>query len=88
MKVDTSLWSEKAQDDFIEGWEDAGGYMGDLDSPAPFCCPWFYDPVIDVSGRTAKDMGRSYWRSMKFEVEDVLRRQTEEEDYVNTYWKV
>ena len=62
MKVDTSLWSESAQSDFIEGWEDAGEYMGDLDSPSPWCCHWFSGPVIDVNGKNrmtwAKNIGK------------------------------
>ena len=39
MKVDTSLWSEEARDAFVEGWEDAGGTMDDLESSTPWCCP-------------------------------------------------
>lgn len=77
MKVDTSLWSESAQSDFIEGWEDAGGYMGDLDSPSPWCCPWYSNPVIDVNGKKPYDMGKEYWKKVKTEVEKLIKEETE-----------
>ena len=71
--VDTSKWSEDEQLDFIEGWEDAGGYMGDSDSPSPWCCPWFSgQPVINVQGSDPYTMGKNYWRLVKNEVEKEI----------------
>ena len=69
MKVDTSLWSESTQSDFIEGWEDAGEYMGDLDSPSPWCCHWSSNSVIDVNDKNrmtwAKNIGKSLRQKSK-----------------------
>lgn len=78
MKVDTSLWSDDAKEKFINGWEDAGGYVDDFESDSPWSCPWYYDPVINVNARKPYDMGREYWRQKCREVEDTLR---EEEAY-------
>ena len=33
--------TEEQQDAFIEGWENAGGVMGDQ-TPNPWCCPWYW----------------------------------------------
>lgn len=35
---------ETAEDMFIEAWEKAGGYTGDLEADTPWCCPWTYLP--------------------------------------------
>ena len=75
MKVDTSLWSEQAQQEFIEGWEDAGGYIDDLEGPSPWCCPWYYSPIINVNSRKPYDMGKEYWRRVKPEIEKELAQE-------------
>ena len=49
MQIDTSKWNERQQEQFIDGWVDAGGEVEDIDSPSPWCCSWYYDPVINVS---------------------------------------
>ena len=78
MKVDTSLWSEEARDAFIEGWEDAGGTMDDLESSTPWCCPWEWEPVIDVHSKKPYDMGKEFWRQLKPEIEREQERYRKE----------
>lgn len=68
MRIDTSKWNERQQEQFIDGWVDAGGEVEDIDSPSPWCCPWYYDPVIDVSSNNPYRAGKEYWEQVKDEV--------------------
>lgn len=70
--IDTTRFTEEEQDAFIEGWEEAGGYMGDADSPAPWCCPWDGVELIEVTGVDIKGWGRQYWIACKPEIEQIL----------------
>lgn len=72
-----SEWSEDTQNRFIAGWEGAGGYMDDLDSPRPWCCPWLYTDIT-VDGDTPEQWGASYWAQSQEEVERLL---AEEDEY-------
>ena len=67
----TTLTSEQ-RDAFIRGWQNAGGYMDDADSPAPWCAPWTSCDAIDVEGETLEEMGADYWRQCKPEIEAQL----------------
>lgn len=67
----TSL-SEQDKEAFIAGWESAGGYVGDMDSPSPWCAPWTSCDAIDVEGETLEEMGADYWRQCKPEIEAQL----------------
>lgn len=80
--IDTTKFSDEKRATFIQGWEAAGGYMGDAESDAPWCCPWYCgNGEIEVTGTDVRDWGRQYWESVKAEVEDALEaeRQAEEE---------
>lgn len=66
-----SLTSEQ-RDAFIRGWQNAGGYMDDADSPSPWCAPWTSCDAIDVEGETLEEMGAGYWRQCKPEIEAQL----------------
>ena len=66
-----SLTSEQ-RDTFIRGWQNAGGYMDDADSPSPWCAPWTSCDAIDVEGETLEEMGADYWRQCKPEIEAQL----------------
>lgn len=67
----TTLGSEQ-HDAFIRGWQNAGGYMDDADSPSPWCAPWTSCDAIDVEGETLEEMGADYWRQCKPEIEAQL----------------
>lgn len=67
----TTLTSEQ-RDAFIRGWQNAGGYMDDADSPSPWCAPWTSCDSIDVEGETLEEMGADYWRQCKPEIEAQL----------------
>lgn len=66
-----SLTSEQ-RDGFIRGWQNAGGYMDDADSPAPWCAPWTSCDSIEVEGTTLEEMGADYWCQCKPEIEAQL----------------
>lgn len=70
--IDTTKFTEEEREAFIEGWEEAGGYMGDADSPAPWCCPWDGVELIEVTGVDIKGWGRQYWIACKPEIEQIL----------------
>lgn len=78
--IDTTRFTEEDQDAFIEGWEEAGGYMGDADSPAPWCCPWYGESLIEVTGTDVKDWGRQYWLQCKPEVEAAIAEEAASAD--------
>ena len=71
-KLYLTTLSNQDKEAFIAGWESAGGYVGDMDSPTPWCCPWFYADSIDVEGETLEEMGADYWRQNKAEIEAQL----------------
>lgn len=66
-----TLTSEQ-RDAFIRGWQNAGGYMDDADSPAPWCAPWTSCDSIDVEGETLEEMGADWWRQNKAEIEALI----------------
>lgn len=67
----TTFTSEQ-RNAFIRGWQNAGGYMDDADSPAPWCAPWTSCDSIEVEGTTLEEMGADYWRQCKREIEAQL----------------
>lgn len=86
-RLDTTRLSEDQRDQFIEGWEKAGGFTDDCDagSPEPWCCPWDYNAIIEVTGCTPQQWGAVYWRTVKDEaeavrLEDQKYRQQEQEE--------
>lgn len=79
-ELDTTTMTDEQQDAFIEGWEDAGGYTGDTESPAPWCAPWYTGETIEVTGDDAKDWGAQYWAQCKDEVERILAAEAEAAD--------
>lgn len=64
--------TEEQRDDFVEGWENAGGFMGDLETPHPWCCPWDWNDEIEVEGETLEEMGADWWRQNKAEIEALI----------------
>lgn len=74
MQVDTTKFTYEEQVRFIDGWSGAGGITSDLeeDSPAPWCCPWHWEPVIRVNGSTPEEWGADWWLQCKPEVERIL----------------
>lgn len=74
VKIDTSKFTEEQENKFIEGWESAGGTTSDLedDSPNPWCCPWYWNPVIEVEGTTPEEWGASWWLQCKPEIDRLL----------------
>lgn len=64
--------TEEQRDAFIRGWQNAGGYMDDADSPCPWCAPWTSCDSIDVEGETLEEMGADWWRQNKAEIEALI----------------
>lgn len=72
IKLDTTTMTEEQQEAFIEGWEVAGGYTGDMGFPDPWCAPWYTGEKIEVTGDNPKDWGSQYWEQCKDEIECIL----------------
>ena len=71
----TSMLSDEEKAEFIQGWKDAGGYMGDSDSPCPWCAPWLRaNPFVEPPHYNAfvHEIGRFYWETCKSEIEALL----------------
>lgn len=64
--------TEEQQKAFIEGWENAGGLTDDLETPNPWCAPWFWNDEIEVEGETPEEWGADWWRQNKAEIESNL----------------
>lgn len=76
--IDTTKFTEEERDLFIEGWKRAGGYMGDVESPAPWCAPWESVGTIEVTGSDSKEWGAQWWEQCKDEVEALLKEEAEQ----------
>jgi len=66
--VNTMSFTDTERADFISGWQDAGGYMGDADFAAPRCTPWYRDDAwIEVSNEalSPQQMGAGWWEQSK-----------------------
>ena len=70
-------FTDEQKEAFIEGWENAGGYVGDTDSPYPWCCPWELNDEIEVEGETLEEMGADWWRQNKAEIEALIDEENE-----------
>lgn len=64
--------TEEQKDAFVEGWENAGGYMDDADSPNPWCAPWTSFDYMEVEGDSPEAWGADWWRQCKAEIESNL----------------
>jgi len=62
--VNTMSFTDAERMGFIKGWQEAGGYMGDADTSAPRCTPWYHDNTwIEVANeaQTPQQMGAGWW---------------------------
>lgn len=67
--------TKEQRDEFVNGWIQAGGYMGDANSPVPWCAPWYYQLEIKVEGETPEEWGADWWRQTKAEFEQILKEE-------------
>lgn len=78
--IDTTKFTDEERDLFIEGWKDAGGYVGDLEAgvDCPWCMPWYWGSnTIEVTGTDIKDWGRQFWEACREEIECNLKQEAE-----------
>lgn len=79
--IDTKELTEEQQQAFIEGWEAAGGYMDDLETSCPWCCPWYHGLTkLEVSGDNPRAWGAQWWSQCKDEIEELLKSEESEEN--------
>ena len=62
---------------FIEGWENAGGFVDDPDNPCPWCCPWEWTDEIEVEGENFEEMGADWWHRNRDEIESLIAEENE-----------
>ena len=72
----TPTMTEEQRNQFLAGWESAGGYTGDTESPAPWCTK----ETIKVAGTDATAWGEQYWKQVQPEVERLLAEEAEREE--------
>ena len=77
MLVRVSNFNSEQKETFIEGWKSAGGYVGDLDSPYPWCAPWTYRDCIEVDAENDDPaiIGAAWWKECAAEVEKELKEE-------------
>ena len=80
VKINTAKFTEQQQDRFIEGWVSAGGPTDDCESPTPWCCPWEWEVVIEVTGSTPEEWGADFYRQCKPEIDRLLAEWEKEKD--------
>jgi hypothetical protein len=78
MIIDTNNFDDKQREEFVEGWENSGGYMEDTESSAPWCCPWTHcNTEISVEGSTPQEWGASWWQQNREEIEEEIEKEEE-----------
>ena len=80
--------SEEQQEAFVRGWERAGGYVGDGESPSPWSCPWYSgrSVVLQSCSDNPEDWGAQYWEAVKDEVSASLEEEERVRiDYIEDY---
>lgn len=77
MLVCVSKFNSEQEEAFIEGWKKAGGYVGDLDSPYPWCAPWTHRACIEVDAESDDPavIGAAWWKECAAEVEKELKEE-------------
>lgn len=76
--IDLYNLTDEQQELFIQGWDEAGGYMGDGETSSPWCCPWYSGsaPDLETESDDPRDWGAQYWAL----VEDEVMAYIEEDD--------
>lgn len=77
MLVRVSNFNSEQKEAFIEGWKKAGGYVGDLDSPYPWCAPWTHRVGIEVDAQSDDPaiIGAAWWKECAAEVAQELKEE-------------
>ena len=84
--VDLQDLTDEQREAFVQGWKDAGGYMGDSDSPNPWCCPWYWgEDHTWFKGTTPEEWGAEWWEECQGQIREELwfeslNEEEEEED--------
>lgn len=85
-KINVEAWNEYQKDAFWDEWCSIGAYVDDSNSETPWGMPWTYQEYIEVksSDQTMRDFARTYWASIK----DEIQMQLDEEDgmLTSTNW--
>ena len=67
--IDPAELNEGQRADFIAGWTDAGGYVGDIDTPQPWCAPWTWTHELEVVGANPYEWGADHCKAIQEEAE-------------------
>lgn len=70
--------TDEEKDEFIRGWEEAGGQMEDMECPNPWCCPWYGGGNTTCEGNSPYEWGAAFWKECEPEYEAL---KAEEELY-------
>ena len=67
--IDPAELTESQKNDFIAGWKDAGGYVGDIETPQPWCAPWTWTRELEVVGADPYEWGVDHCKTIQEETE-------------------
>ena len=82
--------TDEQQEAFVRGWDRAGGYVGDGESPSPWCCPWHSGKsvVLQSCSDNPEDWGAQYWQEVESEVlASIAEEETVRIEYIEDYAK-
>lgn len=95
IKVSRSVFdSDEKRAAFVEGWKEAGGYMGDAATDSPWCAPWTWAGSITVDldawcaegGADAyRALGAAYWKKVGGEVIYEIEKQESAKRWPNGF---
>lgn len=83
IRVDLSTLTEEQRDEFVDGWMSVGGYVGDMDSPSPWCFPWYWcEDFVTFEGSTPYEWGIEWLKEWEGQIKSELWYEFEEEEDV------
>lgn len=79
MKTPATQLTEKEQEVFIEHfyslWESHIDAPVDLDTPAPWGCPWYVGSNPELVGSDLKEMAENWFRECKQEIQALVKEE-------------
>lgn len=75
--INTTRFTEEQRDAFYEAFVAAGGVDDAEGNPAPWGCPWMWQPTIEVDGETIEEQAASWFAQNRKEIESLLAEENE-----------
>lgn len=71
--INTRMFTEEQRNAFYKAFVSAGGPDdADGSNPAPWGCPWEWEPTIEVDGNTVEEWAASWYAQNKDEIDGLI----------------